>query len=521
MMTSLQRFLQELRLTDAEMTGAQPPPETLQRVVGLFAESHLHSHFTVVNGDFHILADSRPERVGRVLQDEELEKALTGDKIMAHGVGEGDILSLWKKGPLVFSAPFTVQGKNLGAIRAELALDDLREIHSRSQNMIFLYILFDAVVLVAFGFFLLSRIIVNPLKKLVQMSEKIGSGHWDALSGPVGGDEMGKVFSSFNRMSSRLREDRSKMKEYIRSLERVNRELRQAQSEVIRSEKLASIGRLAAGVAHEVGNPTGAILGYLDLLSKGGLAEEDEKEILKRAGTEAERIRRLIRELLDFARPSPEKEEEVNVNQVIENTLSLLSHQKGVWEKIQMIKEFQSDLPKWKGDPHQLQQVIVNLCLNAADALLALDSETGPDKRLKISTNQLTPQEVEEYLQSGSLRRKEDQPGADYSFLRTREPAEVILPTEIESGLRITVEDTGPGIPQEALGKIFDPFYSTKKPGEGTGLGLAICLRIVESYGGRLLVKSEAGKGTAFTILLPIFDFFHRGERREYEEGNP
>jgi len=387
--------------------------------------------------------------------------------------------------------------------------------------MVFLYILFDALLLIAVGSFLLSRVIVNPLKKMVQMAEKIAEGNLESMSGPSSGDEVGKLFSSFNHMASRLREDRAKMEEYIRSLERVNRELRKAQDEVIRSEKLASIGRLAAGVAHEIGNPTGAILGYLDLLSSGGLPKDEEKEVLKRSGSEAERIRRIVRELLDFSRPSPGGEEDVDINEVISNTLSLLYHQKKIWEQIQVVTEFQVDLPKWKGDPHQIQQVMINLFLNAADAMtLSNPSRVGGERKLRITTRILAAEEAAEFGELLSRRRKEDPPAKDYSSLRTKRAQAAPLPDEPLSLMQIEVEDTGPGIPREEIGKIFDPFYTTKPPGEGTGLGLAICLRILDSYGGRIRVKSELGKGTTFTLLLPIFTPLNYGESRE-QPGPP
>jgi two-component system NtrC family sensor kinase len=516
MMASLQKLLGDLNPGAFIPSADQPPPENLQRIVTFFTQGHFSAHFSVVDRKFRVIADSRPERVGAILQDGDLEKALQSGKTFAHGTGEGDSFSLMKKSPLFFSAPLIVRGETLGGLRGEISLDDLRETHSRSQAMIFLYILFDAFLLIAVGSFLLSRVIVKPLKRLVQMSEKIAAGNLDAMNEPTGGDEVGKLFNSFNRMASRLREDRVTMENYIRSLEQVNRELRRAQDEVIRSEKLASIGRLAAGVAHEVGNPTGAILGYLNLLNSGGLTKEEEKEILQRAENEAERIRRIIRELLDFSRPSPGLEEQVDINGVIANALSLLSHQKKIWGQIQVIKELREDLPPWRGDPHQLQQVMINLFLNAIDALTAssLPKTTG-EKKLQVTTRALTKEEAADFFENLSRRRKEDSPAVDYSLLRIKEKPLSLSQSEVLSVVQIEVEDTGPGIPPEALGKIFDPFYSTKPPGEGTGLGLAICLRIIEAAEGRIFVKSEEGKGTTFTILLPVLASLNRGERRD------
>jgi two-component system NtrC family sensor kinase len=499
---ALQNFLQDWKPEDREPDR----PANLQRVVTLFTQDHPRSRFSVVDRDFRILADSRPEEVGEVLRDEDLEKAMASGKMFAHGTGEDPSFSLMKKTPLRISAAWVLQEKTVGGIRADLPLDDLREILFRSQSIVFLYVLLTAFLLIVVGGFLLSRVIINPLKKLVQMSEKIAEGNLESMSETSGGDEVGRVFSAFNHMASRLREDRAKMEEYIQSLERVNRELRRAQDEIIRSEKLASIGRLAAGVAHEVGNPTGAILGYLDLLAKGGLAPGEEEEVLKRAESEAERIRRIVRELLDFARPSPKLEEAVDVNEVINRALSLLFHQKKVWEQIQVAKEFQEDLPRWKGDPHQLQQVMINLFLNAADAMMSAGHPPGEkEKRLRVATRALPPVEVPEFPDLMPPRRKEDPPRADYSLLRSRRDSPAQGSQETQAVLQVEVEDTGPGIPAEALGRIFEPFYSTKTQGEGTGLGLAICLRILESYGGRIAVQSEKDKGTRFTVLLPIF----------------
>jgi len=499
---ALQRFLQDW----APESPGKTLSENLDRVVFLFAQGHPDLHFTVVNRDFNILADSRPDQVGKVLRDMGLEKAMASGKIFAHGAESEESFSLMKKTPLLISSAWLLGDQTVGGIRAEIPLEDLKETLFRSQSILFLYFFLTAFLLIVVGSFLLSRVILKPLKKLMQMSDKIAEGNLELMSGPSGGNEVGRVLASFNHMISRLREDRSKMEEYIASLKKVNRELRLAQEEIIRSEKLASIGRLAAGVAHEVGNPTGAILGYLDLLSKGGLAEAEKAEVLKRAELEAERIRRIVRELLEFSRPSGRREEEVEVNTVIDRALSLLSHQKKVWEQIHVIREFQKDLPRWRGNPHHLQQVMINLLLNAADALVANDSgQTGGEKKIRITTQALPPGELGDSL-GPAARRKEVSPGADSSLFGIDRDVHPPSLQEVSSVLQVDVEDSGPGIPAERLGRIFDPFYSTKPPGEGTGLGLAICLGILESYGGKISVQSESGKGARFTILLPIFE---------------
>ena len=142
-------------------------------------------------------------------------------------------------------------------------------------------------------------------------------------------------------------------------------------------------------------------------------------------------------------------------------------------------------------------------------------ASVGMDKEhwLRVRTRALPLDEATEFTEVLPQRRREDSSVFDYSLLRARGGSSTLLPGEILSIVRVEVEDTGPGIPQEALGKIFDPFYSTKPPGEGTGLGLAICLRILESYGGRIHVQSKAGAGATFIVLLPILGVKHGAEK--------
>jgi two-component system, NtrC family, sensor kinase len=503
--TSLQPILQDEASSDPSSQGSRSSP-TLQNLTVFLTQSRLFSRISIVNRDFRIVADSQLGETGKVLRDPELEGAIAGGKVYVHERDGLPRFSLFKKGPLFFSAPLSRGGNIVGGLRGELPLDDLRETLSHSQSIIVLYILFDVFVIVVVGSYLLSRIIANPLKKLVQMSEKIADGNLDLLGGPSGGDEVGKLFSSFQSMAARLREDRKKMEEYIRSLEAVNRELRRAQDEVLRSEKLASIGRLAAGVAHEVGNPTGAILGYVDLLSQGGVTKEEEREILERTGREAERIRRIVRELLDFSRPARGENEAVDVPAVIRSTLSLLSHQQKVWKQIEVVTDLPENIPKWRGDGHQLQQVMVNLFLNAADAMMGGgQDENARRKTLRVAVRILSPEDLRGFAEVLPRRRKGDTADVDYTILRSG-GTRLGEKGEALSGIGVDVGDTGPGIPSAAMGKIFDPFFTTKAPGEGTGLGLAICLRIIESYGGRIRVQSEAGKGSVFTVLLPVFE---------------
>jgi signal transduction histidine kinase len=300
-------------------------------------------------------------------------------------------------------------------------------------------------------------------------------------------------------MIERLRENQENIDNYLKSLELANKKLKEAQEELIRTEKLASIGRFAAGVAHEVGNPLGAILGYTSILEKDGMDREESKDYLKRIEKEIERINRIVRELLDFARPSKFEIHDVEINKVMENTLSLISYQK-IFTSIETQLELKPNLPMIKVDESQLSQVFINIILNAIDAMPG-------GGILRIQTEDLFIEDPLEdsFQQFYSRRRREDPIESDYSRLRKLDPVSTVL-AKFQKGerlVKIRISDTGVGIEREDLERIFDPFFTTKEPDKGTGLGLSISLRIVESMGGKIRVESEVGKGSAFEIYFP------------------
>ena len=232
-------------------------------------------------------------------------------------------------------------------------------------------------------------------------------------------------------------------------------------------------------MAHEVGNPLGAILGYTSILKKEGMDRKESKDYLRRIEGEIERINKIVRELLDFARPSKFEIREVEINKVIESTLSLLSYQKN-FKNIETQLDLQPDLPLIKGDESQLSQVFINIILNAIDAM-----PNGGILQIQTKAH------VVEYLYADrsqriySPRRKSDPVESNYSHLRKSDPLSALL-TKFSKGdrlVKVGISDTGSGIKKEDLENIFDPFFTTKGPDKGTGLGLSISLKIVESLG--------------------------------------
>lgn len=235
-------------------------------------------------------------------------------------------------------------------------------------------------------------------------------------------------------------------------------ELKQLQERLLQSEKLSALGELVAGVAHELNNPLTSIIGYVQLIRAQGVSPAI-KEDLERVLRQAQRAADIVRNLLAFARQEQPQRQYVDVNDVLERTLALRSYELRV-QNIQVKTELDASLPRTMADPHQLQQVFLNLILNAEQAIV----DSGIGSQIAVRT-----------------WRHED-------------------------NIYIEVADDGPGIPHELLGRIFDPFFTTKEQGKGTGLGLSISYGIVREHGGRIWAESEGvpGKGARFLLTLPI-----------------
>jgi len=238
-------------------------------------------------------------------------------------------------------------------------------------------------------------------------------------------------------------------------------ESRRLQGQLAQSEKMSSLGQMISGVAHELNNPLASIVGYAQLVQGAGTNERTTRhlEVLSR---EAERCKKIVKNLLSFARRHDPQHGTLSLNQTAENVLSLLEYQLRV-DDIQLLRELDSNLPAMEGDPHQLEQVLVNLITNAAQAIR-----------------------------------------------KTGEPGQVTVRTTMEGDRMIVLEvrDDGPGIPSKMRSRVFDPFFTTKAPGEGTGLGLSLVYGIVTAHGGTIDILEHDGRGTRFRLNFPL------GERK-------
>jgi two-component system NtrC family sensor kinase len=300
---------------------------------------------------------------------------------------------------------------------------------------------------------LLTRLIVRPVEELTRASEKLASGREGAIARVHGAAEVQQLALAFNAMARDLRADRATLEHRLRELEAATRELRATQDSLARSEKLASVGRLAAGIAHEIGNPIAAILGLLELVRAGGLEAAEEAEFLRRIQHETERISRIIRDLLDYSR-ADSVTASCDLGEVVESAVHLVAPQKDL-RRITIERRVPGDLPAVRGDADRLTQVVLNLLLNAADAIEG-------DGAIAI--------EIEAHDQTVDL----------------------------------AISDTGPGIAPEVRGTLFEPFVTTKPAGSGTGLGLAVCWQIVDRLGGTITAEDAPSGGARFVVRIPI-----------------
>jgi signal transduction histidine kinase len=300
---------------------------------------------------------------------------------------------------------------------------------------------------------LLDRQLVTPLARIDAALDRISTESTEPML-VLGGDLLGRLAPALNRLDVRLHEERSRVQAQIAQLQRSNAELRAAREEVARSERLASVGRLAAGVAHEVGNPMTALIGYLAILQERMAKGRDPGDYLDRMAREAARIDRILRDLLTLARPPPARLQAVDLRVAAESARGLVEAQP-TWTGADLKVCVPADLPPARGDPHYVVQVLLNLLVNSAKA--------------------------------GAQR--------------------VEVAGRAEGGRPVLeVIDDGRGLPTEAAARLFEPFFTTSGPSEGTGLGLALCFATMERFGGSIEARSgEGGRGAVFTLRFAAF----------------
>jgi two-component system NtrC family sensor kinase len=352
---------------------------------------------------------------------------------------------------------------NLSLARADVQL-------AESSRRMIAYTACALLLITLLSWFFVWSVVGKPVQALKRGTERLSAGDLGYQIDVQSQDEIGELASSFNGMSRELQAARNQNLAWTRTLEQrveqKTRELKRAHEHALHTEKMASIGKMAAVLAHEINNPLSGILTYAKLLHKwmnreetfrddGGPRRKEICDSLDLIASESRRCGDLVKNLLTFSRTTPMNLQAASVNRVIDRSLRLVQHQLDL-AGIQVQQQLDPDLPQVVCDAAQIEQVILALVMNALDAM-----QQGGN--LWITTN------------------------------FTREPSEV----------RIVVRDDGSGIPAEILPRIFEPFLTTKETGRGVGLGLAISHSILEGHRGAIAVQSEPGRGTTFTVTLP------------------
>ena len=372
---------------------------------------------------------------------------------------------------LIISSPLQQNGRIVAGVSIVLPLQGVYATLRRSQKMLFVYLFLNTIILTFIGIYRLSKVYFLPLSRLARRAEDYQEDDDMLFSVRKEDNELHTLSASLNSMLRRISADKEKLRSTVNSLEMANLELKKAQKKIIRAEKLASVGRLSAGIAHEIGNPIGIVMGYLELLKQKDTSESEKAEYIQRTEDEIERINTIIRQLLEISRPSKAGLKVVAVHDLIDDIAQVLKVQPLMSNmELECVLEAQNDAVL--ADSNQLRQVFLNLIINAADAI----SSAGNTANGKL------------VIKSSQGNEKQEQSD------------------ERKQLLKITFMDNGPGISEENMANIFDPFYTTKEPGKGTGLGLSVSFMIIQGFGGEMAVHSKKGEGTSLTIILPVIE---------------
>jgi len=307
--------------------------------------------------------------------------------------------------------------------------------------MVFILLMLFSTALSAFllTFFYIKRML-RPIDSIVLMCRKLMMGdlHARCMIRPSG--EMGVLCSSIDQMADSFQK-------YEENLQK------ETQLQIGQSEKLAAIGRLAAGIAHEINNPLTSILTFAHLIKQEKTNNPEDIRDINVIIDETNRVRKIVRELLDFARQSPANDEILDINQILRKLVIIIGKQKE-FRSIRFIENYEDKLPPLNADKNQIQQVFLNLLLNSAESI-------AQEGTINIST---------QYVNDSCI---------------------------------VSIMDTGCGIKSDELGRIFDPFFTSKPVGKGTGLGLSVSYGIIKKYGGDIQCKSKVGEGSTFSVTLP------------------
>jgi two-component system, NtrC family, sensor kinase len=366
---------------------------------------------------------------------------------------------------LLIATPLQLNQGNQGAIALVRSLDDVSSAIRKAQKIFFAYLVINVLIFTTIGFTRLIHLVIKPIERLSRLADSRTDLDDSSFLSSEGLGEFTQLSLSLNRLVTRIDGDKQELRLTVESLKKANDELQKNRDEMIRAEKLASIGRLSAGLAHEIGNPLGIIQGYIDLLTENTLSDEDREAFSKRATQELNRINSLIRNLLDLSRsPVASSVDTIDLHPLLRDLIETVRVRKTAIT-IHYRTDFQAVISEVLVDSDGLRQVFLNCILNSIDAI----EETAGNEHgiITLSTENRVSENNAKCIQ-------------------------------------ITLNDNGVGINPEHRDAIFDPFFTTKEVGKGTGLGLAVAHNLIKKSGGMISVSSHKARGTSVIIILPL-----------------
>ncbi len=397
------------------------------------------SYVIIQNDVGEVVASSGDNQVATLLQDEINRNAFKADSEIIQDFGSVVDVAI----------PIFSDGTKKGVVRLGISTKEMEAKILSSRRWVLELMLGAIFIGTVLGLFVDHKVKRN-LQNLTETTSRMASGDLTQRVDIETGDEMESFGKAFNKMADQLQETHEHLEQKI--MERT-RELRESQAQLIHQEKMASLGVLAAGLAHEIGNPLTAISSVVQIQQRKS-KDGKFKEQLQLVNEHISRISKTVRELVDFSRPVKSEPRSIQINDLIQKALGILKYDKRA-KDIRIQTSLDSELPAINIIEDQLLQVLINLILNAFDAM-----ESG-----------------------GRL------------IITSAVAGECIV---------ISIEDTGTGIPEELKGKIFEPFFTTKPAGKGSGLGLSLSYSIVQNFGGKIDFESTVNQGTRFNIILPL-----------------
>jgi signal transduction histidine kinase len=366
---------------------------------------------------------------------------------------------------LLITIPLHESLDSPGAVGLIRSLDDVSASIRKAQKIFFAYLLVNVLIFTTIGFTRLVHLVIKPIERLSRLADSRKDLNDTSFLSSEGLGEFTQLSLSLNRLVTRIDGDKQELRSSVESLKKANEELQKNRDEMIRAEKLASVGRLSAGLAHEIGNPLGIIQGYIDLLAEEALEAKDRQAFSERATQELSRINALIRNLLDISRsPVASSIDKVDLHLLLHDLIKTVRIRK-TSRDIEYSTDFLAENSEVDIDSEGLRQVFLNCILNSIDAIEELsDDESGS---ICVHTEKTVSKDEKECIM-------------------------------------VTLQDNGSGIDPQNRDAIFDPFFTTKEVGKGTGLGLAVAHNMIKKSGGTIAISSNTEQGTTLIITLPL-----------------